>query len=272
MVEKSLSVVLDSLDSGEKPDPSALSQLQASLASGLENSPEVNGYDRSRRRQSTAGASTSRYSQPPNEGFGEGRSPSSSSDVPDLVGGTGEGRSAKRARHASTTSLAFNESPVMGGNLAISPHSTSTGGAPGSAQIPQLALPMVGAPHPGTSPTGANGGAAQQQLHPSPSNPSPGSQQGQQTAPSLAMLADASLAAQIDGRSKLTGLDSSFNLSTVTYALQRNHDRLGAPTGEEDCGRTPAVLSKGIVTPELAVELFTMCANSSFSFDDDSKS
>lgn len=90
-----------------------------------------------------AGASTSRYSQPPNEGFCEGRSPSSSSDVPDLVGGTGEGRSAKRARHASTTSLAFNESPVMGGNLAISPHSTSTGGAPGSAQIPQLALPMV---------------------------------------------------------------------------------------------------------------------------------
>jgi len=75
------------------------------------------------------------------------------------------------------------------------------------------------------------------------------------------MLADASLAAQIDGRSRLTGLDPSFKLSTVTNAIQRK-DENGFPAGDGEemrtSGATPAVLSKGIVTPELAVELFTM--------------
>jgi hypothetical protein len=82
------------------------------------------------------------------------------------------------------------------------------------------------------------------------------------------MLADASLAAQIDGRSRLTGLDPSFKLSTVTNAIQRK-DENGFPAGDGEemrtSGATPAVLSKGIVTPELAVELFTMSVSSASS-------
>ncbi|GAA5852321.1 hypothetical protein JCM9279_002502 [Rhodotorula babjevae] len=254
-VERTLSVVLDSIGSGEKPDASALSQLQASIAEGLESTPEAVSYDR-RRRYSTADMSSSRYSVPPPDGAGDNRSPSPSSDVPDLVGGGVDGPAVKRTRYdteAYSQYPQYNQSPIMGGNLAVSPHSTSTN-PPGSVQLPQLALPIVGPPHGSTSPASN----VAPHLHPSPSNPSPSSQPGSQPAPSLAMLADASLAAQIDGRSKLTGLDASFNLSTVTDALQRNNDRLGGPNGEEDLGRTPAVLSKGIVTPELAVELFTV--------------
>ncbi|BGP41663.1 hypothetical protein JCM10449v2_005654 [Rhodotorula kratochvilovae] len=262
MVEKTLSVVLDSIGAGERPDPATLSQLQASLAEGLDSTPEASG-ERERRRPSTAGAAAGSYSLPPHDGFRDGKSPSSSSDVPDLQGpSASNGRAAKRARHGSATSVGYTDSPTLGGTLAISPHSASTSGAPGSAQLPHLALPLGGPPHPPSdiSPTN-NGGGMHRHLHASPSNPSPTSQPGVATSgggSSLAMLADASLAAQIDGRSQLTGLDSSFNLSTVTNALQRNKDRLGAPLGEEDQGgRTPAVLSKGIVTPELAVELFT---------------
>ncbi|GAA5821837.1 hypothetical protein JCM3770_005556 [Rhodotorula araucariae] len=271
MVEKTLSVVLDSIGAGEKPDPATLSQLQASLAEGLESTPEASG-ERDRRRPSTAGTGAASYSLPPHEGFRDGKSPSSSSDVPDLHGpSAGNGRAVKRARHDSATSVTYTGSPTLGGTLAISPHSASTAGAPNSAQLQHLTLPLGGPPLPpmGVSPTDYGGGnrhlhaspshlhGSPSNLHASPSNPSPVSQPGA-TGTGLAMLADASLAAQIDGRSQLTGLDSSFNLSTVTNALQRNEDRLGAPLGEDDQGgRTPAVLSKGIVTPELAVELFT---------------
>ncbi|GAA5927886.1 hypothetical protein JCM3775_002755 [Rhodotorula graminis] len=255
-VERTLSVVLDSIGSGEKPDANALSQLQASIAEGLEGTPEAVAHDR-RRRYSTADMSSSRYSVPPPDiGAGDNRSPSPSSDVPDLVGSGVDGPAVKRTRYDTEGYSQYpqlNQSPIMGGNLAVSPHSTSTN-PPGSVQLPQLALPTVGPPRASASPVSN----VASHLHPSPSNPSPSSQPGQQPAPSLAMLADASLAAQIDGRSKLTGLDASFNLSTVTDALQRNNDRLGGSNGEEDVSRTPAVLSKGIVTPELAVELFTV--------------
>lgn len=67
---------------------------------------------------------------------------------------------------------------------------------------------------------------------------------------SLSLLADASLAAEIEGSKDISGLDPSFNLSSVTQAIQMN----GA---HEDMNeRTPALLSKGIIDPETAVELF----------------
>lgn len=67
------------------------------------------------------------------------------------------------------------------------------------------------------------------------------------------MLADASLAAQIDGRTQLKGLEPDFNLSRVTEAIQ---DKFDEEALEET--RTPAVLSKRIVTPEMAVEMFRL--------------
>lgn len=66
------------------------------------------------------------------------------------------------------------------------------------------------------------------------------------------MLAEASLAAQIDGRTTMKGLDPTFNLSRVTEALEENRAGSGAETS------TPPLLSKGIVSPELAVQLFKL--------------
>ncbi|BGP26037.1 zn(2)-C6 transcription factor [Rhodotorula toruloides] len=252
MVEKTLATVLDSIGSGEKPDPTAISQLQASLAGGLVPDPSTGAG----RRASVGSSQAMRYSLPPNEDH----SPSSGSEVNDLAANTG-GRKAKRARHnSSATSNGTFESPSMGGTLALSPTTTvpSMGGGGGSTKFAHL--PLQGAQQ-GPIPSNAGRRASQGP----PSNPSPGSaapptvplptSQPTPAGSSLAMLADASLAAQIDGRSQLTGLDSNFNLSTVTNAIQRQKDRLGAPV---EGGTTPAVLSKGIVTPELAVELFTI--------------
>lgn len=251
MVEKTLATVLDSIGSGEKPDPSAISQLQASLAEGLVPEPSAAG-----RRASVGSSQAMRYSLPPNDDH----SPSSGSEINDLATSTG-GRKAKRARHnSSATSNGTFESPSMGGTLALSPSTTAQSGS-ASTKFAHLPLPGGGAqgPSPSTNARRASQGP--------PSNPSPGSatvpiptSQPTPAGSSLAMLADASLAAQIDGRSQLTGLDSNFNLSTVTNAIQRQKDRLGAPV---EGGTTPAVLSKGIVTPELAVELFTMCVGPS---------
>lgn len=69
---------------------------------------------------------------------------------------------------------------------------------------------------------------------------------------SLNLLADASLAAEIEGSKDISGLDPSFNLSSVTQAIQMNGPH------EEMNERTPSLLSKGIIDPETAVELFRM--------------
>lgn len=81
--------------------------------------------------------------------------------------------------------------------------------------------------------------------------PSPANSGNSSNGGALTILADASLAAEIDGRSKLTGLDPSFRLSSITSALQSN----GSDEAEE---RAPGLLSKGIVDAETAVELFRM--------------
>ncbi|GJN92676.1 hypothetical protein Rhopal_005711-T1 [Rhodotorula paludigena] len=253
-VEKSLSAVLDSIGSGEKPDPAALSQLQASLADGIGANGSESADDTGRRASSVARGTSLGFV----DGMGDGKSPSPGSDgTQDLPASS---RKVKRARHSSVaTGPTYTTSPTLSNPLVISPLSVSTasysGGVPGSAQIPHLAL--------GVSPTQAATNLplpSVRHVSVSPSNPSP--IPGPPTSlpglgSSLALLADASLAAQIDGRSQLTGLDPNFKLSTVTDALQRNKERLGAIECDA-AGATPAVLSKGIVTPELAVELFTI--------------
>ncbi|GAA5871491.1 hypothetical protein JCM1840_002908 [Sporobolomyces johnsonii] len=224
MVEKTLSVVLDSIGSGEKPDPAALSQLQASLADGIASDDP--------RRASISSASGMRAGSSAIEHDDEGNSPDSSNEMGD--GPTFSKPRTKRARHGSATTSngTIFDSPQLGNNLALSPNASA-----GPTRLPSL-------------PAGSGRPPSQ-----SPSNPSPAG-----TGPnSLAMLADASLAAQIEGRSQLTGLDSTFKLSTVTNAIQRDTNGFGDLDGDgSKAGKTPSVLAKGIVTPELAVELFTI--------------
>ncbi|CEQ40201.1 SPOSA6832_01807, partial [Sporobolomyces salmonicolor] len=224
MVEKTLSVVLDSIGSGEKPDLTALSQLQASLADGIASDEP--------RRASVSTASGMRAGSSAGEKDDDGNSPESSDEMGD--GPTFSKPRTKRARHgsATTSSGTIFDSPQLGNNLALSPNASV-----GSNRLPSL-------------PAG-NGRPPSR----SPSNPSPAG-----TGPnSLALLADASLAAQIEGRSQLTGLDSTFKLSTVTNAIQRDPNGFGDLDGDgSKAGKTPSVLAKGIVTPELAVELFTI--------------
>lgn len=89
--------------------------------------------------------------------------------------------------------------------------------------------------------------ASTEAVSPTMSNRSPNG--GQRT--SLSMLADASLAAEIEGRTHITGLDANFKLSSVTEAIQDKS--LLEDVGE---GKTPSLLSKGIINAETAVELF----------------
>lgn len=95
-------------------------------------------------------------------------------------------------------------------------------------------------------------------LHASPSNlqqPLPIAHQPHPGQTSLSILADASLAAEIDGRSQLTGLDPKFTLSSITQAIQDDNIE-GIDGGPKE--RTPGILGKGIIDPETAVELFRM--------------
>ncbi|GAA5955855.1 hypothetical protein JCM3765_000017 [Sporobolomyces pararoseus] len=236
-VEKNLSEVLDSIGSGERPDPTLLSQLQASLAEGG-RAAEMSGQGR---RGSTVAPTDN------------GESPTSSNENAGGDISTSQ-RATKRTRYGSMSASSAGpfESPQGGLAIALSPTAT----APLSTSSHAAPLPpMSNAPDSISSSHPRQ--LSQTPSHPSPSHPSPSGTNGS----SLSLLADASLAAQIDGRSRLTGLDPSFKLSTVTNAIQRK-DENGFPAGDGDemrtSGTTPAVLSKGIVTPELAVELFTI--------------
>jgi len=195
---------------------------------------------------------------------GQGRrastlAPTDHGDSPTSSNENGDGsittstRRTKRARYGtdSVSSVGPFDSPQCGIPLALSPQAP----APPSTSSGVASLPPLSLSH-GSTTSHQPRQTSLTPSHPSPSHPSPSGTSG-----SLSMLADASLAAQIDGRSRLTGLDPSFKLSTVTNAIQRKDENgFGAMDGEEmrAKGTTPAVLSKGIVTPELAVELFTM--------------
>lgn len=69
---------------------------------------------------------------------------------------------------------------------------------------------------------------------------------------SLNVLADASLAAQIEGRSQITGIEPGFALNSITEAIAKDEN------GNIDEAKTPGILSKGIITPETAVEMFRL--------------
>lgn len=205
-VEKTLSLVLSSVTAGVAPDPTALQQLQATLAEGL-----------------AAGGLTSSF-----PGGLEG-SPDSSATSDH---GRGGNHSNKRPRNEGASSMLGNrsgthDSPAM-----------STSSNPMLSPMPPLARAPSNTsntmPSPATSFTSGTGSTL--------------------GANSLSLLADASLAAEIDGRTQLTGLDPSFRLSSVTSALQGKTE--GAePVGHE---KTPGLLSKGVVDAETAVELFRM--------------
>lgn len=145
------------------------------------------------------------------------RSPSSGSD---------QQNSYKRARRDDNGPSPSMDSPFAP-TLNLSPAT-----APGSGRLPHLTLDGTPRLSDSTSLTSA----------------APSSAGGS----SLAMLADASLAAQIDGRSTMKGLDPTFNLSRVTEALEERRYSNSEETS------TPAILSKGIITPELAVDLFKL--------------
>lgn len=208
-VEKTLSLVLQSVNAGGVPDPAALQQLQTSLAEGI-------AADKSK-------SSAARVTKP--------QSPESNSD-PDLAVSDPRPPTAKRARRdtaaSGSSSIAFPSDPNPN-EIIHSPF------------LPNTSL----SPHIGNNPLFDLTPRSQDSLplrRPSPT-----------TSGSLSILADASLAAQMDGRTSLTGLDPTFTLSRVTEALQAEGDEEGEQT------KTPAVLSKGIVTPEMAVSMFRMC-------------
>ncbi|SCZ88690.1 BZ3500_MvSof-1268-A1-R1_Chr10-2g03047 [Microbotryum saponariae] len=212
-VEKNLSLFLQSMNSGGAPDPNALQQLQSTLADGIDTSRNGKSINNGTRATSTTM-----------------ESPTSAGDD-SHAGGSASIPPAKRPRHASGNypqSNSSTDSPFTTNNMSLSPNSVLN-----SARIPTLPL----------SQTPASTDSAQL---PSASR-TPGSAGG---GSSLSMLADASLAAQLDGRNKLTGLDPGFNLSRVTEAIQ------GDGSEGEDEARTPALLSKGIITPETAVDMF----------------
>ncbi|GAA5942811.1 Zn(II)2Cys6 transcription factor [Sporobolomyces koalae] len=240
-VEKSLSEVLDSIGSGEKPDPELISQLQASLVEGGRS---VEPANRHNRRASTVALTD----------FGD--SPTSSDENADSTAATSQ-RGSKRARYGSVSASSIGpfESPQGGIQVALSP----TTAAPLSTSSQMASLPLISTAPDSNSPSGLRQ-LSKTPSHTSPAHPSQPSPAGTNGS-SLSMLADASLAAQIDGRTKLTGLDPSFKLSTVTNAIQRKNVNGFGSMDEDEMrakGTTPAVLSKGIVTPELAVELFTI--------------
>lgn len=171
-VEKTLSLVLESMNSGAPPDQETLQQLQASLKEGLDKGSPAR-EERIEEAEDLGKREVYRVAP------AGGGSPSSDWESP---GGTDStARPAKRARRGSFT-------------IATNPHPNS-----------------------------------------------------------LSILADASLAAEIDGRSRLTGLDPKFSLSSVTEAIQQSQD-----SSDGVGGKMPALLSKGIVDAETAVELFRM--------------
>ncbi|KAI5474642.1 Zn(2)-C6 transcription factor [Pseudohyphozyma bogoriensis] len=75
---------------------------------------------------------------------------------------------------------------------------------------------------------------------------------------SLSVLVDASLAAEIDGRSQLTGLNENFKLSSITNALNAREPGGGprSPGTAEWDGLTPRLLADGTISAETAVEMF----------------
>lgn len=180
------------MNAGGPPDPTALHQLQATLAEGM-----------------AAG------------GLAPSPSVPTFAASPDSSAASDSGPNRKRPRKDSTASILAASHSLASHNSYESPASTSALPLPATIASPLL-LPIP-----------------------------PGNQSN-----SLSLLADASLAAEIDGRTQLTGLDPTFTLSSVTSAIQVKHDQ--SDTEE----RAPGLLSKGIVDAETAVELFRMYVSS----------
>lgn len=81
----------------------------------------------------------------------------------------------------------------------------------------------------------------------------------------LAMLADASLAAELDGSKEISGLDPTFKFSSLTQALEAAGENTDVGSsmspGRGLLGKNveaPPLLTKGIVDANTVVELFRM--------------
>lgn len=222
-------MVLISMNSGAPPDPTALHQLQASLAEGI----------------AADAAAAARLAASSGGGKGDGASPSSESDGEGRGGGAGSRRGGKRARRHSQISSNDNFPLLSSGQQQQQRPFSTTDESPMS----------VNSHHSPLNPTYPSSSRNTSHSFESPASHPHHHHQHQlptSTSNSLSILADASLAAEIDGRSQVTGLDPSFTLSSVTSAIQVN----GREEGSEE--KTPGILSKGIVDPETAVELFRM--------------
>ncbi|KAK4051785.1 hypothetical protein OIO90_004609 [Microbotryomycetes sp. JL221] len=243
-VEKSISIVLNSINAGTTPDPVALSQLQASLAEGLSVGDLKNSNNNNNNNSKTSTSSKDKINL--ND---DGTSPSSGSDSQSNVVTNQSSKPNKRARVDSIStgggnnntlqlSPSNNSSPFIG-TTSLNGMSPTSSIAPSSGRLPQLSLNEL---------TPRSKDNLQLSNRPASAHSSTTGGGGP-----LGMLADASLAAQIEGRTQLKGLEPDFNLSRVTEAIQDKVDTEGL---EET--RTPAILSKRIVTPEMAVEMFRL--------------
>ena len=79
----------------------------------------------------------------------------------------------------------------------------------------------------------------------------------------LSLLADASLAGELDGRKGITPLDAHFRLSSITEALPFG-ETVQSPEHFEQSLEAPALLTKHIVDPNTVVELFRLFYDSCY--------
>jgi hypothetical protein len=229
-VEKNLATVMASFNAGVAPDAAMLSQLNTSISEGVAST-----ATKTAKKAAAAQATFDASNLAASPLTSSGGSDEGTQDFNDNSrrGSYADG-SNKRPRMDSYGAPLGVESPVSATTSLRSPH---------LAALPRLPEDMVS---PGSnsqlSVPGSSSSTTQLAL--------PSVTGG---ANSLALLAEASLAAEIDGRTQLTGLDPSFRLSTVTALLQAEAPEIA--TGAE---KTPGLLSLGIVNAETAVELFRM--------------
>lgn len=240
-VEKTLADLVASVNTGSAPSPAVISQLQSTISEGIAST--------AGKAAKKAALANNRHEADSPASMSSGNSEPGGSSVYTTTEGTGLGLSNKRPRldgcgHNSTSSLNTNNlhgRPLAGSISYESPRSANAG-----LLSPHLAA-MLQQQDDGNSPRPSTSSSTSHHL---PSITTPASTSG---INSLSLLAEASLAAEIDGRAQLTGLDPSFRLSTVTALLQSD-----ITEGTELSDKTPGLLTLGIVDAQTAVELFRM--------------
>ncbi|KAL8276774.1 hypothetical protein RQP46_010830 [Phenoliferia psychrophenolica] len=222
-VERTLSRVLDSMNSGSTPDQTTLEQLKAELAEGLKA--DAAAGEREKDRLDAIASKSRKGKRRGGPGEDGGASASGSED-----GGNGR----KKGR--------LGGDDLDDGEDDYSPRS-SYPPIPSIHRSHGSPLQYAG-PGPGRSPS-------HQIVH---GHGHSSAHSG--SAPALEILANASLAAEIEGRTQVTGLDPTFTLSSITQAISVNKQSSTGAIGENGQRTAPALLTKGIIDADTAVELF----------------